>query len=128
VTLTGTGSSNPPRSAILESKPGRSGTRLESGVYRKVSGQTPVLSATSNRKSGLYNRLHRRFMFIIHVAVILIVIGLLLWLATTYIPMADPIKKILVAVVVIGTVLWLLSVFGIFDLGSFGDHPVHRYN
>lgn len=68
-------------------------------------------------------------MFIIHVAVILIVIGLLLWLATTYIPMAEPIKRILIGVVVIGTVLWLLSVFGIFDFGSFGDHPLnHRYN
>jgi hypothetical protein len=62
----------------------------------------------------------------LHVVILLIVIGLLLYLATTYIPMNDAIKKILVAVVVIGVVLWLLQVFGIFDIGV-GDHPFHRY-
>ena len=61
------------------------------------------------------------------VVILLIVIGLLLWLATTYIPMDPTIKKILVAVVVIGTVLWILQVFGIFDLGV-GEGLRHRYN
>ena len=64
----------------------------------------------------------------IHVVILLIVIGLLLWLATKYIPMNDAIQRILIGVVVIGTVLWLLNVFGILDVGSFGDHPVHRFN
>ena len=49
-------------------------------------------------------------------------IGLLLWLATKYIPMNDAIQRILIGVVVIGTVLWLLNVFGILDVGSLGDH------
>ena len=43
----------------------------------------------------------------------LIVIGVLLWLVTTYIPMNDTIKKLIIAVVVICTVLWLLSAFGL---------------
>lgn len=41
----------------------------------------------------------------------LIVIGVLLWLANTYIPMDPKIKGILNAVVVIAVVLWLLFLF-----------------
>jgi hypothetical protein len=47
------------------------------------------------------------------VCLILIVIGVLLWLATTYIPLEPRIKQILVAVVVIAVVLWRLNVFGL---------------
>lgn len=52
-------------------------------------------------------------MDIIHVLIVLIVIGVLLYLAQTYIPMAAPIKTILNVVVVLLVLLWLLSVFGI---------------
>lgn len=45
---------------------------------------------------------------------ILIVIGVLLWLVNSFIPMQGTIKSILNAVVVIGVVLWLLNVFGLF--------------
>ena len=50
---------------------------------------------------------------LIHVIVVLIVVGVLLWLINTYIPMAGSIKTILNAVVIIVVVLWLLSVFGL---------------
>jgi hypothetical protein len=50
---------------------------------------------------------------LIHVIVILIVVGVILWLINNYIPMAGSIKTILNAVVVIVVVLWLLSVFGL---------------
>jgi len=50
---------------------------------------------------------------IIHVFVVLIVVGVLLWLVNNYIPMASSIKKILNAVVVIIVVLWLLNIFGL---------------
>jgi len=53
---------------------------------------------------------------IITVIVILIVIGLLLWLANSYIPMDGKIKQILNIVVVIMVILWLLSVFGVFSM------------
>lgn len=43
----------------------------------------------------------------------LIVIGVLLWLANTYIPMDGTIKKIMNAVVIIAVVLWLLTAFGL---------------
>ncbi len=58
----------------------------------------------------------------ISLVVTLIVIGVLLWLVNTYIPMDPMIKNILNAVVVICVVLWLLNVFGI--LGH--DVPVPR--
>ena len=50
---------------------------------------------------------------LIQVLIALIVIGVLLWLANTYIPMQSAIKSILNAVVVIVVVLWLLNVFGV---------------
>ncbi|MEX0998775.1 MAG: Thivi_2564 family membrane protein [Thermodesulfobacteriota bacterium] len=50
---------------------------------------------------------------LIHVVVVLIVVGVLLWLINNFIPMAGSIKTILNAVVVIAVILWLLSVFGV---------------
>jgi hypothetical protein len=50
---------------------------------------------------------------LLQVAVILIVIGFLLWLVNRLIPMAGSIKTILNLVVVIVVVLWLLNLFGV---------------
>lgn len=44
---------------------------------------------------------------------VLIVVGVLLWLVNTYIPMDPKIKGILNAVVVIAVVIYLLQVFGL---------------
>ena len=63
-------------------------------------------------------------MSLISLAVTLIVIGVLLWLVNTYIPMDGKIKKILNAVVVICVVVWLLFAFGIFNHS--GDIRVPR--
>ncbi len=52
-------------------------------------------------------------MSLVTLVVTLIVVGVLLWLVNTYIPMDGKIKKILNAVVVIAIVLWLLNVFGV---------------
>ncbi|MGC2360764.1 MAG: Thivi_2564 family membrane protein [Candidatus Cybelea sp.] len=49
----------------------------------------------------------------IEIVVVLIVVGVLLWLVNTYIPMAAPIKSLLNAVVVIVMVVWILKVFGL---------------
>jgi hypothetical protein len=56
-------------------------------------------------------------MSIIHLIIILIVIGVLLWLANTHIPMDANIKKIMNVVVIICVVLWLLNVFGVLNFG-----------
>jgi hypothetical protein len=61
---------------------------------------------------------------LISLAVTLIVIGVLLWLVNTYIPMDGKIKKILNIVVVICVVVWLLYAFGI--LNHSGDIRVPR--
>ena len=50
---------------------------------------------------------------LIQLVVALVVVGVLLWLINTYIPMDGKIKQILNVVVVIAVVLWLLQVFGI---------------
>jgi len=52
-------------------------------------------------------------MSLLTVIVVLIVVGILLWLINTYIPMQGTIKSILNAVVVIVVVLWLLQAFGL---------------
>jgi hypothetical protein len=51
---------------------------------------------------------------LIQVLLTLIVVGVLLWLVNSFIPMAGSIKSILNAVVVIVVVLWLLDTFGLF--------------
>ncbi len=65
-------------------------------------------------------------MSLISLVVTLIVVGVLLWLINTYIPMDGKIKKILNIVVVIAVVLWLLAAFGV--LGHSGDIRVPRVN
>lgn len=57
-------------------------------------------------------------MSLITVIVVLAVVGMLVWLVNTYLPIAPPFKKIITAVAVIVVVLWLLGVFGILDLGN----------
>jgi hypothetical protein len=47
------------------------------------------------------------------ILVTLIVVGVLLWLVNSFIPMAGSIKTILNAVVVIVVVVWLLKAFGL---------------
>ena len=50
---------------------------------------------------------------LVQVLIALVVVGVLLWLVNTFIPMAGSIKSILNAVVVIVVVVWLLNVFGL---------------
>ncbi|PVX47181.1 hypothetical protein C8C85_3104 [Flavobacterium sp. 103] len=52
---------------------------------------------------------------LITVLLVLIVVGVLLWLVNTYIPMDSKIKNIFNIVVVIFVIIWLLKVFGLFD-------------
>jgi hypothetical protein len=54
-------------------------------------------------------------MSLISLIITLVVIGVLLWLVNTYIPMDGKIKSILNAVVVICVVIWLLFAFGILN-------------
>jgi hypothetical protein len=52
-------------------------------------------------------------MSLITLVIILVVVGVVLWLINSYIPMQSTIKRILNVVVVVAVVLWLLSAFGV---------------
>ena len=54
-------------------------------------------------------------MSLISLIITLIVVGVLLWLVNSYIPMDGKIKNILNVVVVVCVVIWLLHAFGIID-------------
>jgi hypothetical protein len=49
---------------------------------------------------------------LIQLVIVLVVVGVVLWVINSYIPMQSTIKRILNVVVVIVVVLWLLNVFG----------------
>jgi len=50
---------------------------------------------------------------LIQLVIVLVVVGVILWVINSYIPMQSTIKKISNVVVVIVVILWLLSVFGL---------------
>jgi hypothetical protein len=52
---------------------------------------------------------------LIHVVLVLVLIGVLLWLVNTYIPMAASIKSLLNVIVFVAVLLWVLHVFGFAD-------------
>jgi hypothetical protein len=64
-------------------------------------------------------------MSLISVILVLIVVGVLLWLVNSFIPMDQKIKQILNVVVIIAVVLWLLALF-IPGLGNVADIRVGR--
>jgi len=63
-------------------------------------------------------------MSLIGLVVVLIVVGVLMWLVNSKIPMDATIKNILNVVVVIAVVIWLLNVFGL--LSGLGDIRIGR--
>ena len=61
-------------------------------------------------------------MGLVELCVILIVIGVLLWVVTTYVPMDPTIKRIMVGVVVVVVILWIQSLF----IGHVPDLRIHK--
>ncbi len=56
---------------------------------------------------------------LINLVVVLVVVGVILWVINSYIPMQSTIKRILNVVVVLVVIFWLLSVFGLIgDISS----------
>ncbi|MDR3670656.1 MAG: hypothetical protein P4L36_07425 [Holophaga sp.] len=51
-------------------------------------------------------------MLLSHLVMVLVVVGVLLWLINTYIPMQSTIKRIINVVVIICVIFWVLSAFG----------------
>jgi hypothetical protein len=52
---------------------------------------------------------------ILTIVIVILVVGVILWLVNSYVPMQRTIKNILNAVVIIILVVWLLKVFGVLD-------------
>ncbi len=58
---------------------------------------------------------------LLSVILTIVVVGVVLWLINSYVPMDATIKKILNVVVIIILVIWLLKVFGV--IGYVGTLP-----
>jgi uncharacterized membrane protein len=67
--------------------------------------------AIFDRQQATHER--RKTMPLIQLVIVLAVVGVILWLINSYIPMQSTIKKILNVVVVVAVAVWLLSVFGV---------------
>jgi hypothetical protein len=52
-------------------------------------------------------------MSLINIVVILVIVGLVMWLINTYIPMAAAIKSLLNIVVFVVMLVWVLQAFGV---------------
>jgi len=50
---------------------------------------------------------------IIRLLVVIVILGVVLWMIQTYVPMAAPLKTLLTVIVVLLIVLWLLRSFAI---------------
>jgi hypothetical protein len=55
-------------------------------------------------------------MSLISLLIVLIVLGVIWWLVTTYIPMPAPMKTVITVIVVLALCLLLLNLFGIGDM------------
>jgi hypothetical protein len=66
---------------------------------------------------GIFETISLKFlkMPLFTILLVIIVVGVLLWLINSFIPMDHNIKRILNVVVMIILIVWLLKVFGIFS-------------
>lgn len=65
-------------------------------------------------------------MGLLELALVIIVVGVLLWVVNTYIPMEAGVKKVLNIVVIVVLVLWVLNLF--VGHGNVPDIRIQRIN
>jgi hypothetical protein len=63
---------------------------------------------------------------LVQIVVILVVVGLVMWLINTYIPMAGAIKSLLNIVVFVVVLIWVLQTFGL--IGAIPGLRIPRLN
>jgi hypothetical protein len=62
---------------------------------------------------------------LITIVITLLVVGVLLWLFETYVPMDTTIKRVIHALVIIVVILWLLQILGVLSyVGSVHVGPI----
>ena len=88
------------------------------GCVNNITFSKSFVTHGEDRLVPLRNYLESNLMSLLNIVILLIIIGVLLWLVNTYIPMDGKIKRILNIVVVIAVIIWLLKVFGIFSYVS----------
>jgi hypothetical protein len=94
------------------------GRAIQCGVVELHWTKKRIARPTSSKKDFIgcsyVQERKERLVSLITVVIILIVVGVLLWLLNSYIPMDATIKRIINIVVIVVVVLWLLSsVFGL---------------
>jgi hypothetical protein len=80
------------------------------------------------RVARTYFHLGSNFQVLMDIVLALIVVGVLLWLINTYVPMAGAIKGLLNVVVFVAACIWVLKAFGLWDpaMRWFSDFRSHR--
>jgi hypothetical protein len=48
---------------------------------------------------------------LIQIVITLIIVGVLLWLVNTYLPIDATIKRIITVIIIVAVIIWLLNVF-----------------
>jgi len=71
----------------------------------------------------MYPASKERQMPLLNIVIALVVVGLVLWLINTYIPMARSIKTILNVVVVVCVAVWVLQATGMW--GQLSTYRIH---
>ena len=61
-------------------------------------------------------------MDIIHLIIVLAVLGFALWLLLTYVPMPDPIKKVIIGITALALIVLVLQFAGFGTGLNFGHH------
>lgn len=57
-------------------------------------------------------------MSLVQLLILLVIVGLVLWLVNTQIPMPGWLKTVINVIAVLGVSVWVLQAFGILDSGS----------
>ncbi len=65
------------------------------------------------RTAGIVPGPNTEIKMLINVIITLLIVGVLLWLVNTYLPMDAKIKSILNIVIVIAVIIWLVRSFGL---------------
>ena len=76
-------------------------------------GARRIIHRASNLGGARFSPPKGAEMPLVQIVLVLIVVGVLLWLINSFIPMDAKIKSILNIVVVIAVVVWLLQAFGL---------------
>ena len=77
---------------------------------------TRIISLRLHTRAAKLAKPPESMMDLISLLIVFVVVGVVLWLIVTYIPMPAPMKNVLMVVVVLILCIWLLQSFGLAHL------------